>query len=125
MGQGGRPSPLRVALTGGIATGKSHCLTEFARLGAAVIDADLVARGVVKRGTPALEAVVARFGPAVRRDDGELDRRALATIVFADRTARLDLEAILHPLVFAAIEAWFRHLAGDRLAIAEDRKSVV
>ena len=119
MGQGGRPSPLRVALTGGIATGKSQCLTQFARLGAAVIDADQVAREVVTPGSPALENVVTRFGPGMRRADGELDRQALATIVFADRAARLDLEAILHPPVFAAIDAWLRHLAGARVAIAD------
>jgi dephospho-CoA kinase len=101
---------LRVSLTGGIATGKSYCLAKFSQMGVPVIDADQIARDVVRSGSPALEAVVRRFGPSVRRPDGELDRRALADVVFRDAAARADLEAILHPLVYTAINEWFESL---------------
>jgi dephospho-CoA kinase len=95
---------MRVALTGGIATGKSHCLRAFAALGVRTLDADVLARQAVEPGTAGLTAVVARFGPSVLRPDGALDRTALGRIVFADPAARRDLEAIVHPVVYAAIE---------------------
>jgi dephospho-CoA kinase len=104
---------LRVALTGGIATGKSVCLAHFASLGAATLDADQVARDVVAPGTPVLEAVVARFGRGILRPDGSLDRAALGRIVFADDAARRDLEAIVHPAVYARVNAWFDALARE------------
>jgi dephospho-CoA kinase len=94
---------LRAALTGGIATGKSYCLAQFAALGAAVIDADRLARDAVAPGSRALEAVALRFGPSILRPDGSLDRGALGRIVFADRAARADLEAIVHPEVYRGI----------------------
>jgi dephospho-CoA kinase len=98
-------SPMRVALTGGIATGKSHCLRAFAALGVYTVDSDVLAREAVEPGTAGLEAVLARFGRVLLRPDGTLDRTALGRIVFADPAARRDLEAIIHPLVYAAIEA--------------------
>jgi dephospho-CoA kinase len=101
------PSLLRVALTGGIATGKSHCLSRFAQLGVPVIDADAIARKVVQPGTPGLEAVANRFGPSVLRSNGELDRAVLAGMVFGDPVARADLEAMIHPAVYSQIETWF------------------
>ncbi len=111
---------LRVALTGGIASGKSFCLSRFAALGAAVVDADLLARDVVEPGRPALAAIAARFGESILRPDGTLDRSALGRIVFADRAARADLEAIVHPEVYRGIEEWFASLpAGTRLGIAD------
>jgi dephospho-CoA kinase len=111
---------LRVALTGGIATGKSFCLARFADLGAAVIDADVVARDVVAPGTRGLARVVERFGPGVLRPDGALDRAALARTVFADRTARAALEAIVHPEVYARISEWYANLPhGPKVAIAD------
>ena len=100
--------PLRVALTGGIATGKSHCLARFAQLGAPTIDADAIAHSLVEPGTPALSAIVARFGAAILLPDGHLDRAGLGRLVFADPAARRDLEHILHPAVYDAIETWFR-----------------
>lgn len=102
--------PLRVALTGGIATGKSACLRRFAEHGAAILDADRLARTVVAPGTPGLAAVVARFGRRILNTDGTLDRTALGRIVFSDPAARRDLESIVHPMVYAAIEAWFADL---------------
>jgi dephospho-CoA kinase len=111
---------VRAALTGGIATGKSYCLARFAALGAAVIDADMLARDVVAAGSAALESIVRRFGAEVMRTDGTLDRPALGRIVFADRTARADLEAIVHPEVYRRIREWFGSLPpSTRVAIAD------
>jgi len=90
---------LTIGLTGGIASGKSTVEQRFLELGAAVIDADDSSRAVVARGQPGLAAVVARFGAAVLTAQGELDRRALRSLVFADPEKRRDLEAILHPLI--------------------------
>ena len=90
---------MRIGLTGGIASGKSTVARELERLGAVIIDADVLARDVVALGTEGLKAVVARFGDAVLAADGSLDRLALAGIVFADPQARADLNAIIHPLV--------------------------
>lgn len=111
---------VRVALTGGIATGKSFCLGVFATLGAATIDADILAREAVAPGSPGLAKVLGRFGPGVLRGDGTLDRAALGSVVFADRAARADLEAIIHPEVYRRIGEWYANLpAGTRVAIAD------
>lgn len=91
--------PLRIGLTGGIASGKSVVTDLFAELGVPVIDTDKIARDVVAPGQPALEAVKKRFGDGVMSEDGTLDRGALRNIVFADSQAREDLEAILHPAI--------------------------
>jgi dephospho-CoA kinase len=106
------PRLLRVALTGGIATGKSHCAARLAALGAPVIDADILARDAVAPGTPGLAAVAARFGDPVLAADGSLNRSSLASIVFADPAARADLEAIVHPVVYDRIRRWFEDLEG-------------
>lgn len=103
---------LKVALTGGIASGKSYVLARFAALGAPVIDADRVARDVVEPGRPARDALRLRFGPEVFDADGRLDRRRLAALVFDDDDARSDLEAIVHPPVRAVIDEWFRNPPG-------------
>ena len=116
------PTLLRVALTGGIATGKSYCLRRLQALGIPVIDSDVLARQAVEPGTPGLAAVVARFGSDVLQSDGTLNRAALAGIVFADPQARRDLEAIIHPYVFRSIVEWFDSVATDRsvrVAIAD------
>jgi dephospho-CoA kinase len=101
---------LRVALTGGIATGKSYCLARFAALRVPVIDADQLARDAVAPGTAGLRAVAARFGAGVLNADGSLDRAGLARIVFADPRARAALEAIVHPEVYRRIQEWFANL---------------
>jgi len=101
---------VRVALTGGIGTGKSFVLGLLAARGIPTIDADTLARQVVARGTSGEQAVVGRFGPDVLGADGALDRRALAARVFADPLARTDLERIIHPAVYAAITDWFAAL---------------
>ena len=94
----GRPR-FTVALTGGIASGKSAVSDRFAALGADVIDADLVARELVAPGGAALDEIVTGFGKGVLGADGALDRRALRELVFADEARRRELEAILHPRV--------------------------
>ena len=93
-----------MGLTGGIASGKSAVSAVLRELGAVVIDGDQLAREVVARGTPGLAAVVEEFGPGVLTAEGDLDRPAVATIVFADEQARKRLEAIVHPLVFQEIQ---------------------
>jgi dephospho-CoA kinase len=105
-------APFRVALTGGIASGKTTVADLFAALGVPVIDTDLIARQVVEPGQPALAEVVAVFGPDVLGADGRLDRRRLRDIIFADPTARRRLEAILHPAIRAQMERESRAAAG-------------
>jgi dephospho-CoA kinase len=90
---------LRVALTGGIGSGKSTVSARLAQLGATVIDADVLAREVVAPGTPGLAEIVAAFGSEILTDDGELDRPAVGRLVFDDAAARAELEAIIHPRV--------------------------
>jgi dephospho-CoA kinase len=91
---------VRVALTGGIASGKSMVADVLAARGAIIIDADVLAREVVEPGTPALAAIIDRFGEQVVAE-GRVDRARLAQIVFADSLARRDLERIVHPAVRA------------------------
>jgi dephospho-CoA kinase len=112
---------LRVALTGGIATGKSYALHRFAALGAATIDADRLARDAVAPGTPGLARIALRFGRDVLTPEGSLDRARLAEIIFADPAARRDLEAIVHPSVEREIERWYGTLppSPTRIAIAD------
>ena len=88
-----------VALTGGIASGKSTVARRLAEHGAVVVDADVLAREVVEPGEPALAAIAERFGGSTLRADGTLDRAALGAIVFSDAAARADLNAITHPAV--------------------------
>lgn len=96
---------VRVGLTGGIASGKSTVSALLAELGAVVIDADVLAREVVARGTPGLAAVEAEFGPDLLTAEGDLDRPAMGALVFGDAGARGRLEAIIHPLVHARAAA--------------------
>ena len=90
---------LLVGLTGGIGSGKSTVARLLEKRGAVVFDADLLAREAVEPGTPGHAAVIDRFGADVLAPGGELDREALASIVFADPAARRDLEQIVHPEV--------------------------
>lgn len=99
-----------MALTGGIATGKSHVRAQFEALGVPTIDADVLAREAVAPGTAGFSAVVARFGSDIVDATGMLDRKKLGAVVFADPVARRDLEAIIHPLVRQAIDDWFAAL---------------
>lgn len=90
---------LLVALTGNIASGKSTVAQALTARGAALVDSDVAARHAVAPGTPALAAIVERFGDAMRRADGSLDRAALGRVVFGDADAREALERIVHPAV--------------------------
>ena len=94
-----------IAVTGGIASGKSEVTRRLEALGIAVLDADLIARELVDPGQPALAEIARRFGAGVIDAAGRLDRRVLRAIVFADSAARRDLEAILHPRVHASLQA--------------------
>jgi dephospho-CoA kinase len=111
---------LLVGLTGGIGSGKSTIARMLADRGAVVLDADRFARDAVVSGSPGFDAVVNRFGLALIGPDGQLDRPALATIVFADDEARRDLEAIVHPEVRRQISAGIAANAGtDRVVVLE------
>ncbi len=99
---------LRVALTGGIATGKSYVLAQFRRRGVPCLDADTLTRGVIAPGTEATAAIAERFGRDLLAADGSVDRLKLAPIVFSDPAARRDLEAIVHPSVYRAMHAGLR-----------------
>ena len=104
--------PLRVALTGGIASGKTTVAGLFAARGVPVIDTDVIARQVVEPGTAGLAAVVSAFGPDILGPDGRLDRRQLRERIFADRAARGRLEAILHPAIRQEMERQSRAAGG-------------
>lgn len=112
---------LKVALTGGIATGKSYVLDQFRRRGVPCLDADELAHGVTAAGTEATAAIAERFGVEILAADGSVDRRKLGPIVFADVSARRELEAIVHPAVHRAVAAGMRgfELLGDLLAMVD------
>jgi dephospho-CoA kinase len=105
---------VRIGLTGPIGCGKSTIAGWLGELGAVVVDADVVAREVLEPGEPALERVLERFGPDVRRPDGSLDRAALGRIVFADEAALRDLESVVHPAVRPRILARIEVAERDR-----------
>lgn len=109
---------LRIGLTGGIASGKSTVARRFTELGIPVIDADESSRLVVAPGQPGLAQVVERFGPGVLSAEGELDRRAMRALIFADSGKRRDLEAILHPLIRADMERRAAGAVGAYLVMA-------
>jgi dephospho-CoA kinase len=100
----------KIALTGGIATGKTYVATRLREAGVPMVDADALAREVVTPGSPALAAIRKRFGPDAVRRDGTMDRIRVGQIVFKDKRARLDLEAIIHPAVIKAINDFFAGL---------------
>ena len=89
-----------IALTGGIGAGKSTVAQFFSELGANVVDADQLARIVIERGSEGFDEVIARFGQEIL-SNGDIDRKALAAIIFSDPAAKSDLEAIVHPRVQA------------------------
>jgi dephospho-CoA kinase len=103
-----------IGLTGNIGTGKSTVAAMLAELGAETIDADEVAHEVVRAGSPVHTQIVAAFGPQVLAADGEIDRRRLGDIVFADPAALARLEAIVHP---ATLEAVARRIAATETAV--------
>jgi dephospho-CoA kinase len=109
--------PLRIGLTGGIASGKSTVTQRFAELGVPVIDADVASRTVVEPDKPGLAQVVERFGAGVLAD-GQLDRRALRNLIFKDSSLRQALDAILHPLIRAEMEHQAAQVQGPYVVMA-------
>lgn len=109
-----------VGLTGDIGAGKSTVADMLVARGAVLIDADRIAREIVEPGTPALAAIVERFGPSVLQPDGHLDRPALARIAFADEQARKDLEAVTLPAIGAEMGRRVGEHAGrDRVVVMD------
>jgi dephospho-CoA kinase len=112
----------KIGLTGSIAVGKSFVCEVFRELGAAVLDADKVARDVVEPGTVGLDRVVEAFGETVLRADGSLNRPKVGAIVFADEEKRLLLNSIIHPLVFESQNRWLEEVESndpDAMAIVD------
>ncbi len=107
-----------IALTGGIGAGKSLVAQYFSELGARVVDADQLSRVAIERGSEGFDKVLLRFGEAILRD-GDIDRKALAEIIFADASARADLEAIIHPRVRELFNDVVADLAPDETLIYE------
>ena len=107
-----------VGLTGGIASGKSAASAMFEALGVPVLDADQTARDVVEPGTPGLARIIETFGNEVLTADGQLDRAKLRAIVFKDNDKRQALEAIVHPAVRVAMQAWRESLDTDYCILA-------
>jgi dephospho-CoA kinase len=104
-------TPYVVALTGGIASGKTLVSDEFARLGVPIVDTDVIAHEIVKPGRPALKEIEAAFGPDITNQKGELKRTELRSIIFTQPDARRKLESILHPRI--------RQAAGEAIAKVE------
>jgi dephospho-CoA kinase len=109
---------LVVGLTGGIGSGKSLVARNFSDLGAVVVDADHLARIAIEKGSSGFAEVVARFGDTILKN-GDIDRRALADIVFKDSRARTDLEAITHPRIKALFKQAVEGLGSDDILIYE------
>jgi dephospho-CoA kinase len=108
----------RIALTGGIASGKSTVAQLFVALGAKLIDTDQIAREVVTPPSPVLEQIVARFGREMLTPAGTLDRARLRGIIFTDPQARADLEAMTHPAIRAAVASRSAQVGGPYQLIA-------
>lgn len=100
-------------LTGGIASGKSTIARFFSEVGAQVVDADKIAREVVKPGTPGYDAVVAFFGRTILLPDGDIDRKRLGEIIFNDPDKKASLDAIVHPLVFERSAEMIAQIAAE------------
>ena len=107
---------LRVALTGGIGSGKSLVGEILEELGALVIDSDQLAREVIERGSPGYEEVITAFGDSIL-SEGQIDRAKLAAVVFKEKDLRKKLESIIHPLVREAAEKLARNLPGGAILV--------
>lgn len=109
---------LVVALTGGIGAGKSLVAQYFSELGARVVDADQLSRIAIERGSAGFDEVITRFGESILRN-GDIDRKALGEIIFKDKSAKADLEAIIHPRVRELFFEVVNDLAADEILIYE------
>ena len=101
---------LKVALTGGIATGKSYVLAKLRDRGVATIDADDIVHAALGPRTATTKTITAQFGRALLKPDGSIDRGLLGARVFKDPATRLAIEAIIHPVVYEKIRKWFATL---------------
>jgi dephospho-CoA kinase len=112
---------LKVALTGGVATGKSHVRARIASRGVPTVDADAIVHELFAPGSEISREIVQTFGPAMTQGDGAVDRRALGALVFRDAALRRELEAIVHPRVYDRIAGWMSVQAkgGVRWLLAE------
>jgi dephospho-CoA kinase len=109
---------LVVGLTGGIGAGKSLVARNFSDLGAVVVDADHLARIAIEKGSSGFAEVVARFGDSILHN-GDIDRKALAAVVFSDQAAREDLESIIHPRIKALFKRAVEALGPNEIMIYE------
>ena len=107
---------LTIALTGGIGSGKTAVGEILANFGAIVIDSDQLARQVVERGTPGFDQIVAQFGDEILKN-GDLDRAALASLIFTDPNKRLELEQITHPLIRQEFAKIIKSLPEDAIVV--------
>jgi len=107
---------LTIALTGGIGSGKTAVGEILANFGAVVIDSDQLARQVVERGTPGFDQIVAQFGDEILKN-GDLDRAALASLIFTDPKKRLELEQITHPLIRQEFAKIIKSLPEDTIVV--------
>jgi dephospho-CoA kinase len=105
---------LKVALTGGIATGKSYVLARLKDRGIPTIDADAIVHDALRAHTPATHAIAAQFGSMLLKPDGSIDRALLASKVFTDSQSRHEIEAIIHPVVWETIARWYETLDRPR-----------
>ena len=109
---------LVVALTGGIGAGKSLVAQYFSELGARVVDADQLSRVAIERGSEGFDEVITRFGESILRN-GDIDRKALGEIIFKEKSAKADLEAIIHPRVRELFFEVVNDIAADEILIYE------
>lgn len=114
-----KPRPYYVGLTGGMGAGKSAVAQNLVELGAHLVDADVVARQLVAPGQVALTRIAQEFGPAVLTASGELDRAALAELIFADPPKRLVVESILHPLIRQRAAELLQQAGPGQIAVYE------
>jgi dephospho-CoA kinase len=104
---------IKVALTGGIASGKSTVLKMFKELGAKVLDCDRIAKALTRKGNRGYKRIVKEFGPEILDDKGRIDRKKLAQIVFFDEEKRKKLNSLIHPLVYERLEERMRRMKED------------
>lgn len=102
----------KIGLTGGIGSGKSQVAGFFKQWGAAIVDTDVIAHDLTRAGGAAIDPIRRVFGPEMIADDGSLDRELMRELVFADRAARGQLEAIIHPMIQVATERHADHAQG-------------
>ncbi len=110
---------MRVGLTGGIASGKSTALRMFKEKGAKVLDCDKIAKALTRKGNQGYKRVVEAFGEGILDEEGRIDRRKLARIVFFNEDKRKLLNSLIHPLVYRKLKEKFRKFKEDDIVIVD------